>query len=350
MLKEKIRFQGFEGLRAFAILMVIAGHAGALSNTAGGIGNKIFFVLSGFLAYFSTQHIKDWHGLLSFYAKKAVRIVPAYWLVILAAWRMFPGIFILRDFSTDQSLILNLFFLKSYGHLWFMQQIMLMYLCVPLLQFFAAFVKKAIGKRLGDSASCMICAALVIFLALLEKNFLTAEIFRMSGQGSHAQFQAWIFMFGFAFACIYEGFCGLEPPKNKKISNLATDFYVPLVLFLLFFFVIPSCHETYADIARIMDSGLLRTILSCIAVLLLAISADSLVAKLFSCPPLKVISDLSFGIYMVHFFLLGYLQTGSVFRNFLSDFIISMCVAYFIHVFAEKPCISKKAMIQKARH
>lgn len=341
MQKEKARFQGFEGLRAFAILMVIAGHAGALSNTAGGIGNKIFFVLSGFLAYFSTKNIKDFHGLLQFYMKKAVRIVPAYWLVILAAWRMFPGVFILHDMSTDQSLILNLLFVKSYGHLWFMQQIMLMYFCVPLLQYVTRHVKKITETRLGDAASCMMCAALAVILALLEKNFLTADVLKMSGQGSHAQFQAWIFMFGFAFACIYEGLLGLGLPKNKKIANIITDFYAPAVLFLLFIFVIPSFHETYSGIALVMDSGTLRTILSCIAVLLLAITADSLIAKIFSCPPFKVISDISFGIYMVHFFLLGYFQTGSVLKNFLSNFVISMCVAYFIHVFLEQPIAAK---------
>lgn len=345
MLSEKIRFRGFEGLRVFAIAMVVACHVGALQDTAGGIGNKIFFVLSGFLAYFSTQNIKDVRSLLQFYAKKLIRIVPTYWLVILFAWRMFPGIFVFRDFSTDRSLILNLFFVKTYGHLWFMQQIMLMYLCVPLLHLLVKWIKELFEKFLNKTISNVLCAGIIIILAFLEKNYFTSEVLTLSGEGSHAQFQVWMFMFGFATACIYEawisGDFNKKTGKGRAAFNIFTDIYVLCFMLALFFFVIPSCHAKYAYIAGIMDSEMLRTVLSCLTVLLLAVTKETVISKVLSCTVFRVLSDISFGIYMVHFFFLGSFLTEFRIQNFISNFLISTCVAYFIYVFCEKPLVGK---------
>lgn len=355
MSSEKIKFRGFEGLRVFAIAMVVACHVGALQDTAGGIGNKIFFVLSGFLAYFSTQNIKDVRSLLQFYVKKLIRIVPTYWLVILVAWRMFPGIFVFHDFSTDRSLILNLLFIKTYDHLWFMQQIMLMYLCIPLLHFLVKWIRKLLIKHINETVSDLLCAGILLMMALLEKKYLTAEVFTLSGVGSHAQFQIWMFLFGFATAYLYEAWESVYAIKvwspSKKALGVITNIYIVCFLFTLFFFVIPSCHAKYPYVAGIMDSEMLRTVLSCIAVLLLAITKETCVSKILGCPACKVLSDTSFGIYMVHYFLLGNFLTDSRIQNFISNFLVSMCIAYFISIFWEKPLtgIWKRCSLLKDR-
>lgn len=355
MSAEKVRFKGFEGLRVFAIAMVVAGHVGALQDTAGGIGNKIFFVLSGFLAYFSTVNISDIRSLLRFYVKKLIRIVPAYWLVILVAWRMFPGVFSLRDLGTDRSLVLNLFFIKTYGHLWFMQQIMLMYLCIPFLHFLVKWIRKLLIKHMNETVSDLLCGGIILIMALVEKKYLTAEVFTLSGAGSHAQFQIWIFLFGFAAAYLYEAWESVRRNKSMESSGKAlgvfTDVYMAGFLFSLFFFVIPSCHAKYPYVAGIMDSEMLRTVLSCFAVLLLAITKETCVSKALGCPACKVLSDISFGIYMVHYFLLGNFLTDSRIQNFISNFLVSMCIAYFIFIFWEKPLtgIWKRCSLLKDR-
>lgn len=338
MSSEKRRFQGLEGLRVFAIIMVVAGHVGVLANTAGGIGNKLFFVLSGFLAYFSTKNINDLNSLLQFYLKKIVRIVPTYWIVILFAWKMFPGVFRFHDFSTEHSLLLNLCFWKTYGHLWFMQQIMLMYLCVPLLQFLMRWIKKCLERgHVNERVSNLVCAAISVVLAVLELNFLTSDLFHLSGEGSHAQFQIWIFLFGFAAAHIYEAVKGISLSEiQKRILNIFTDVYIVCFMLVLFFFVIPAYHEKYVKIAEIMDMEMLRTILCCIAILLLAAAEGNYIAKWTGCTACKMLSDISFGIYMVHFFFLGSFMTVSGVWNFISNFLISMCVAYFIYHVVEK--------------
>jgi peptidoglycan/LPS O-acetylase OafA/YrhL len=76
-----------EGLRAIAVLLVIAAHAGLGPFPGGFVGVDVFFVLSGFLitglllrAYDAEHRI----SLAGFYARRVRRILPAGTLVLLA--------------------------------------------------------------------------------------------------------------------------------------------------------------------------------------------------------------------------------------------------------------------------
>jgi peptidoglycan/LPS O-acetylase OafA/YrhL len=76
-----------EGVRAIAVLLVIAAHAGVDQIAGGYVGVDVFFVLSGFLitglllkSYDSEHRI----SLLGFYARRMRRILPASTLVLLA--------------------------------------------------------------------------------------------------------------------------------------------------------------------------------------------------------------------------------------------------------------------------
>jgi peptidoglycan/LPS O-acetylase OafA/YrhL len=88
-----------EGLRAVAILAVLAHHAGLPGVTGGFVGVDIFFVISGFLItgllvreYSSSGRI----DLPAFYGRRARRLLPAALLVILVtvagAWFILPSI------------------------------------------------------------------------------------------------------------------------------------------------------------------------------------------------------------------------------------------------------------------
>ncbi len=75
-----------EGLRAIAVLLVVASHADLGPFSGGYVGVDVFFVLSGFLitglllkAYDSEHRI----SLVSFYARRVRRILPASTLVLL---------------------------------------------------------------------------------------------------------------------------------------------------------------------------------------------------------------------------------------------------------------------------
>lgn len=87
-----------EGLRAVAVLMVLAFHLGLPGAEGGFAGVDVFFVISGFLItgllvreVRSTGRV----DLLTFYARRARRLLPAALLVIVltfaAGWWLLPG-------------------------------------------------------------------------------------------------------------------------------------------------------------------------------------------------------------------------------------------------------------------
>lgn len=73
-----------DGLRAFAVLLVVIYHAGINLFGGGFIGVDIFFVLSGFLIYkvlIESSSRQNW--IRDFYLSRFRRIVPIYWLMMV---------------------------------------------------------------------------------------------------------------------------------------------------------------------------------------------------------------------------------------------------------------------------
>lgn len=80
------RLPALDGMRAVAVYLVVAFHAGVTRFEGGFIGVDVFFVLSGFLItrllvaeYASTGRI----DLVGFYARRARRLLPAAWVAVL---------------------------------------------------------------------------------------------------------------------------------------------------------------------------------------------------------------------------------------------------------------------------
>ena len=76
-----------QGLRAVAVLLVVADHAGVGWLTGGFVGVDVFFVVSGYLITFLLLREADTRGgvrIGEFYARRARRILPAATVVLLA--------------------------------------------------------------------------------------------------------------------------------------------------------------------------------------------------------------------------------------------------------------------------
>jgi peptidoglycan/LPS O-acetylase OafA/YrhL len=79
--------RGLDGLRGFAIVLVILSHIPKFGLGGGFIGVDVFFVLSGFLI--TTLLLEEWRetggiSLGAFYARRALRLLPALILMLLA--------------------------------------------------------------------------------------------------------------------------------------------------------------------------------------------------------------------------------------------------------------------------
>lgn len=103
-----------DGLRALAVLPVIFFHAGFSSFSGGFVGVDIFFVISGYLitGIILSELGSDKFSIISFYERRARRILPALFFVIavsvILAWLwLMPGD--MRNFS-DSVFAVALFF------------------------------------------------------------------------------------------------------------------------------------------------------------------------------------------------------------------------------------------------
>jgi len=77
-----------DGLRAFAVVPVVLYHAGLSLASGGFVGVDVFFVISGFLitGIIRSELEKQSFSLLSFYERRARRILPALFFVLAASF------------------------------------------------------------------------------------------------------------------------------------------------------------------------------------------------------------------------------------------------------------------------
>lgn len=109
-----VRVSALDGLRAIAILLVIAHNAGSVSgaldsvllrlwavvSNAGWVGVQLFFALSGFLITRILLRGKGEPGWLrSFYLRRLLRIVPLYYAFLLVIFGVAPHLALLRRLS-----------------------------------------------------------------------------------------------------------------------------------------------------------------------------------------------------------------------------------------------------------
>lgn len=78
--------QGLQALRALAAIAVVVHHGFAEVGghdplNFGALGVQTFFVISGFIMEWSTRPYSTIDGALNFSIKRAIRVIPLYWLV-----------------------------------------------------------------------------------------------------------------------------------------------------------------------------------------------------------------------------------------------------------------------------
>lgn len=186
MHNKKLNYRpDIDGLRAVAVLLVVLNHVGFSVFSGGFIGVDVFFVISGYLitGIILGQAEKGSFSFYDFYLRRARRILPALYVVVLAVMIAGYYLYIPSDYSEVSKSALsaigfasNVFFWKNSGgyfsssaeempllHIWSLSVEEQFYFVWPLALVLIVKLKSATAR-----------AALVAFI--MAVSFIYAEV------------------------------------------------------------------------------------------------------------------------------------------------------------------------------
>jgi peptidoglycan/LPS O-acetylase OafA/YrhL len=200
-----------DGLRGLAIVLVLLLHfttdmslpAGTLAAGVrqafqiGWIGVDLFFVLSGFLITGILVDNKGSDGYFSaFYARRAVRILPVYFIAVFAAFHLLPLLF--RDMDTGGAHIEAAFWLfltnftelpyqlsRTVGHFWSLAIEEQFYLLWPLVIFLSSH-KQARRIALFAVVLSPVARGIALFAGVSGSSIYHFTPFRLDGLATGA--------------------------------------------------------------------------------------------------------------------------------------------------------------------
>ena len=246
---DRERQPGLDLLRALAIVIVVIYHAALFGFTTPGrfdrfgwIGVDLFFVLSGYLiggqllaSFIPSPASRIAHPNLGlFFARRALRILPAYFVVLaiyvfLPAWREYPEMFPSWKFLLSVQNI-GLRGGTAFSHAWSLAVEDQFYLLLPLVLLLLI--------RRPRAALIVPCAIVVGGLAL--RWLLARQNMNETGAVSFRGFQTWIYyatwgrldplVFGVALAGIEK----FQPRWWKRLLNLAPWLWLPAIALIVF--------------------------------------------------------------------------------------------------------------------
>ena len=193
---ERHQFRAdIEGLRGVAILLVVLYHAGVGALSGGFVGVDVFFVLSGYFITGLLVREREETGevdLSAFYARRALRLLPAMLLVLLATLLAVMTLYAPIDrvdiASSARAVALHAgnmefargavdYFSSGEGpllHTWSLAVEEQFYLVWPLLFAFVAIVHD--GRRVGADSLAARRKSLVVWLVALALLSFAASL------------------------------------------------------------------------------------------------------------------------------------------------------------------------------
>ena len=344
----QLKYQPFvDGLRAVSILAVVGFHVRIPGIPGGFVGVDIFFVISGFLII---NQIKS--GLASgrfsvwtFYAQRALRIVPPYLIMLFATYALAP-IFLpstttawdfLSSAITAPLMVSNVAFLFSQGyfdieaiekallHTWTLAVEEQFYLVAPIL---LLLVFRLNNRRFGGLV--FIIGAVLAALALL------GAIIETTASGRNPAFylpvwRAWEFLAG--------GFVGVQLASASRQLPRAVLECIGLggVCCVVAALVGLKSTDPYpSDYATLPVVGATAIIVCGMA------RPESLVARFLSLRWMVAIGLVSYGWYLWHWPLLSFLRISrldepSITLDTVVGGLIPLGLACLSYRFVERP-------------
>jgi peptidoglycan/LPS O-acetylase OafA/YrhL len=349
IMNKKIR--GFDGLRGIAVLLVFIEHFVMDGHDLGGLGVRIFFVLSGFLIIgilhsqrerIDTNQSSFLVELKIFWGRRVRRIFPIYYLTLTVL--LIKCIYQSESINTEglpwyfifaSNLFIEYVSLSwaSFSHLWSISVEQHFYMFFsPVLLFFSR-------KNHQPILMIIFAIAMVTFFVNVFGKAAPIIIYVSS-------------IINFAFMTI-GGFIAIKSIKENIINAVGV---MALVLIPVYIFISASqeikalypmayqflCHSA----SLIWCASLIKYV---------TLNQYGLFVSLLEWPPLRKLGEISYGFYIYHYFvprLPQQLHTYSLPYPYLlwalCQFILTVAVAWISWVFIEQRFMQSKSAIPGA--
>jgi peptidoglycan/LPS O-acetylase OafA/YrhL len=330
------RIPAFDGMRGIAVLLVIICHVGirlppakAVLGWWGSGGVDVFFTLSGYLitVLLLDERTKIGHvSLKNFYARRALRLLPALFLLVLLYLAFSPFLNV-RPLTLLQECAATIFYAANWAlvagfkppylaHSWSLSIEEQFYLIWP---FVVILLHRSFGR---SKKAALLCLALGISLTLW-RNWLTthgASPLRVYfGLDTHGE------------GLVYGATVAFFLPKLPKILA-AIVVCIVLTGFILFL-------SHYAITPWMLAWSTLSIVIAIVN------SPKGLFALTLSFPPIVWLGKISYGLYLFHYPILLYLirQGWSPTKVALIGVPLSLAVATISFYALERPCLKLKS-------
>lgn len=334
-----------DGLRAIAVIPVIAFHAGFLGLQGGYLGVDIFFVISGYLitSILAAQLSREQFSIVSFYEKRARRLLPALFFVLFSsslAAALLLGPQDLKDFGQSVvsvvGFVSNFYFYLTSGyfstaaeelpllHTWSLAVEEQYYIFYPLLLLFLWKSKKALWNVI---LSLMVCS-FVSCLILTTKDFSASFYLPFS--------RAWELLAGGVVALV-QAKCNLVSTRTKEL--LSSSGFV-LVIFSLF-----TIHQSYLHPGWVTLLPVLGTLF------IIGFGENTFVGKLLGLPFFVSTGLISYSLYLWHQPIFAFVRIKSYEEPskelMLAATFIAVLLSITSYYIVEKPFRKKSFLTRK---
>ena len=372
-------FPGLDGLRTVAATAVVFHHVGFWTNhytpdLAGrvlsrlDVGVPIFFVLSGFLLsrplFAAARRGVRQPGTAGYLWRRALRILPAYWLTVIAALCLLPGNKDAGVGSWISHLTLTQIYRNSgraaegLSHAWSLCTEVAFYLALPLVA--AALVR--LSRRSPERPGRI--------LAALAVGLLVGPAWLVWVWSTHADsgMDVWLPGFtGWFAAGMAVALLSVSDPSWRPVrlaaelgSSLPTCWAASGVLFWMATSSIAGPQTLLHPLpAEAAVKNVLYTGVAALLVLPLVFGdqQEGWVRRALSSAPARFLGEISYGLFLVHvvvitggYALLGWPTfTGSFFFVIIGTLTISVTIATVVYLLVERPLRRWRGLIGRTR-
>jgi peptidoglycan/LPS O-acetylase OafA/YrhL/lysophospholipase L1-like esterase len=318
---------GLDGLRAIAVLAVIAYHLNLPWAPGGLLGVGVFFTLSGYLITDLLLTRYDTVGRLDlgqFWLRRARRLLPALvaMLIVVTAWTtvwhpsrlssLRSGVFAALGYVSNWQLIgQHVSYFAQFGppaplgHLWSLAIEEQFYLVWPWLLMLGLWLEARRGHdsllrgRLALYALGLAAVSALLMAVLYHPGFATTRVY----DGTDTR--AFGLLIGAALAMVWRArWLRADVPSGTRILLNAVGGLALLKILLM-------AHSTAPSAPGMYRGGLVLLSVATAVVVAATVHPGSSMSRLLGVAPLRWIGVRSYGIYLWHFPVIA-LATGTV--------------------------------------